>query len=63
MDEHQSLSHTMWDFKYHVVWIPKCRRKILFEQLRRHLFPEGDQPIGGGHKIHSKSSVAKNNLS
>ena len=37
MDEHQSLSHTVWDCKYHVVWIPKCRRKVLFEQLRKNL--------------------------
>jgi len=32
MDEYQALSHTTWDCKYHVVFIPKCRRK-----LRRHL--------------------------
>ena len=37
MDEYQSLSHTVWDCKYHVVWIPKCRRKALFEELRKHL--------------------------
>ena len=37
MDEYQSLSHTVWDCKYHVVWIPKCRRKTLYEQLRKHL--------------------------
>jgi putative transposase len=37
MDEYQSLSHTVWDCKYHVVWIPKCRRKVLFEQLRKNL--------------------------
>jgi len=37
MDEYQSLSHTLWDCKYHVVWIPKYRRKTLFEQLRRNL--------------------------
>ncbi len=37
MDECQSLSHTVWDCKYHVVWIPKCRRKVLFEQLRKNL--------------------------
>ncbi|MGP8210481.1 MAG: transposase, partial [Syntrophobacteraceae bacterium] len=30
MDEFQSLSHTVWDCKYHVVWIPKCRRKVLY---------------------------------
>ena len=37
MDEYQSLSHTVWDCKYHVVWIPKCRRKVLYEQLRKHM--------------------------
>jgi putative transposase len=37
MDEYQSLSHTVWDCKYHVVWIPKCRRKALYEELRKHL--------------------------
>ena len=29
MDEYESLSHTRWDCKYHVVFIPKCRRKAL----------------------------------
>ena len=37
MDEYQSLSHTKWDCKYHVIFIPKCRRRTLYEQLRRHL--------------------------
>lgn len=37
MDEFESLSHTKWDCKYHVVFIPKCRRKTLYEELRRHL--------------------------
>ena len=37
MDEHQTLSHTVWDCKYHVVFIPKCRRKTLYLELRRHL--------------------------
>ncbi len=37
MDEYQSLSHTVWDCKYHVVWIPKCRRKVLYAELRKHL--------------------------
>ena len=30
MDEYESLSHTRWDCKYHVVFIPKCRRKALY---------------------------------
>jgi putative transposase len=37
MDEVQSLSHTKWECKYHVVFIPKCRRKTLYGQLRQHL--------------------------
>lgn len=36
MDE-GSLNHTKWECKYHVVLIPKCRRKTLYEQLRPHL--------------------------
>ena len=37
MDEMKSLSHTKWECKYHVVSIPKCRRKVLYGELRRHL--------------------------
>ena len=37
MDDTQCLSHSRWECKYHVVWIPKCRRKMLYGQLRRHL--------------------------
>ena len=37
MDESESLSHSKWECKYHVVFIPKCRRKTLYDQLRRHL--------------------------
>ena len=37
MDEFQSLNHTKWDCKYHVVFIPKGRRKVLFGHLRQHL--------------------------
>jgi len=37
MDSAQSLSHTKWECKYHVVWIPKCRQKVLYGQLRKHL--------------------------
>lgn len=37
MDEYESLSHSKWECKYHVVFIPKCRRKTLYEQLRQHL--------------------------
>ena len=34
---YQSLSHSKWDCKYHVVFIPQKRRKGLFQQARRFL--------------------------
>ena len=37
MDNIESLNHTKWDCKYHVVFIPKGRRKVLYGQLRVHL--------------------------
>ena len=37
MREYQILSHTRWNCKYHVVFIPKRRRKVMFGQLRKHL--------------------------
>jgi len=37
MDEFESLSHIRWECLYHVVFIPKCRRKTLYVGLRKHL--------------------------
>ena len=37
MKEYQSLSHTRWDCKYHVVFIPKKRKKMIFGKLRKHI--------------------------
>jgi putative transposase len=37
MDEYDSLSHSKWECKYHVVFIPKYRRKKLYKELRQHL--------------------------
>ena len=37
MQTHESLKHTTWECKYHVVFIPKCRRKVLYHQIRREL--------------------------
>jgi putative transposase len=33
MDELESLTHTKWECIYHVVFIPKCRRKTLYAEL------------------------------
>ena len=37
MDEYESLRHSKWECKYHVIFIPKCRRKTLYKELRQHL--------------------------
>ena len=37
MNDAQSLSHTSWECKYHIVWIPKYRKKVLYGELRRYI--------------------------
>jgi len=37
MNDVSSLTHSRWECKYHVVWIPKYRRKSLYGQLRQYL--------------------------
>lgn len=37
MKEFYSLNHTRWECLYHIVWIPKYRKKKLYKELRRHL--------------------------
>ena len=37
MNDVLSLSHAVWDCKYHIAWIPKYRRKVLYGELRKHL--------------------------
>jgi REP-associated tyrosine transposase len=39
MTDYQRLQHTRWECKYHVVFIPKYRRKVLFAALRKELGP------------------------
>ena len=37
MRDYKSLSHTQWDCKYHVVFIPKNRKKVLYKDMRQYL--------------------------
>ena len=37
MRDYQRLTHTIWDCKYHVVFIPKKRKKMIFGAIRKHL--------------------------
>ncbi len=36
MDE-KSLSHTSWNCKYHIVLVPKYRRKVIYGKLRKDI--------------------------
>ena len=56
--EEQSLSHTKWDCKYHLVFIPKCRRRTLYVELRpylrevfRQLAAQRESRIEEGHML------------
>ncbi len=37
MRQVKSLSHTRWECKYHIVFIPKYRKKMIFGQIKREL--------------------------
>ena len=37
MNDYNKLQHSVWECKYHIVFIPKYRKKILFGVLRRDL--------------------------
>jgi len=37
MNDYKKLTHTTWECKYHLVWIPKYRKKIIYGQLRKYL--------------------------
>jgi putative transposase len=53
---YETLRHTTWECKYHVVFIPKCRRKTLYGGIRtelgrvfRELAEERESEIEEGH--------------
>ena len=37
MNTPESLKHTKWECKYHIVWIPKYRKKSLYKDLRQYM--------------------------
>jgi len=57
MKEYQSLSHTRWDCKYHIVFIPKRRRQKIFGALRKEL-------VGIFHELasHKESRIVEGHL-
>ena len=69
MHDWQSLSHVRWECKYHVVFIPKYRRKVLYGKLRpkigailRELCRQRDIELLEGHlmpdHVHMCLSIA-----
>ena len=56
MTNYKSLQHTKWECKYHVVFIPKYRKKEIYGSLRRNLgevfrrlAEQKESPIEEGH--------------
>jgi hypothetical protein len=41
----ENLKHTKWECKYHVVFIPKYRRKVMYGSIRQELGPIDGPPI------------------
>ena len=39
VSSYESLSHSKWDCKYHLVFVPKCRKKVLYRKIRSYLGP------------------------
>ena len=37
MNHNKQLNHTTWECKYHLVWIPKYRKKAIYGELRKYL--------------------------
>jgi len=52
MNDDSSLSHTRWNFKYHIVFVPKYRRKVIYGKLRVRHSTEGT------YQPHSKHDCA-----
>ena len=71
MISNKSLSQTVWECKYHVVWVPKYRKSAIFESLRKHLgnvfrdlARQKEREIEEGHlmpdHVHSLISIPRN---
>ena len=37
MSDTKSLAHSVWECKYHIIWIPKCRKKSLYGAVAKYL--------------------------
>ena len=54
---YQSLSHSKWDCKYHVVFVPKRRRKVLFGQARASAWGRFSMPWPGRKSVRLSKGI------
>jgi len=52
--DHNRLNHATWECKYHVVFTPKYRKKLLFGQIRRQL---GSVSSPGARNARSRKGI------
>ena len=57
MSEFESMAHSKWDCKYHVVFVPKYRKKVLYGKIRKFLGPLFHDLAG-----HRGSKIVKGNM-
>ncbi len=57
MEHYESLQHTKWECKYHLVWIPKYRKRVLYGQLRKDLVPVLRELV-----LHKESAVSEGKM-
>lgn len=73
MQTYESLKHTTWECKYHIVFIPKCRRESLYGHIRRELgevfrrlAEQKESKVEEGHlmpdHVHNVSSLSSVNI-
>jgi len=71
MSNYRNLPHTRWECRYHVIFIPKYRRKVIYKGLRQHLGDvfrrlalQKDSEIEEGHlmpdHVHMRISIPPN---
>jgi putative transposase len=69
MQDFESMAHVRWECKYHVVFIPKYRRKVMYGKLRkavgrilRELCDQENRLAGGPRSGRSYSPVFEYSL-
>jgi len=55
---YQSLSHSKWNGKYHLIFVPKKRKKVLYGKIRKDLVN-----IFHGLAKQKESRITEGNLS